>query len=72
MAAQHGQGGAIQRPVKMMRDLILSLAPIPLAGPLQGTGGAGLVYTNYDNGRVWERKERGYLVLPLRQNGHRV
>ena len=56
MAAQHGQGEAIQRPVKMMRDLISSLAPIPLAGPLQGTVGAGLVYTNYDSGQDLEEE----------------
>ena len=40
----------------MMRDLISSLAPIPLAGPLQGTVGAGLVYTNYDSGQDLEEE----------------
>ena len=41
IAAQHGQGEAIQRPVKMMRDLISSLATTLLAGhskELEGWG----------------------------------
>ena len=69
MAAQHGQGEAIQRPVKMMRDLISSLAPTPLAGPLQGTVGAGLVYTNYDNGRGLGEEGAGLSSPPTTSEG---
>lgn len=47
MAAQHGQGEAIQKPVKMMRDFFSSLSTAPLAGPLHE--GVGVVYTNRDS-----------------------
>ena len=64
MASQHGQGDAIQRPVKMMRDLISSLAPTPLAGPIQGSGGAGHVYTNYDSSGQGLGEEGAGLASP--------
>ena len=58
----------------MVRDLISSLAPTPLAGPLQGTGGAGLVYTNYDSGRGLGEEGAGLSSPPTtsERSRHRV
>ena len=65
MAAQHSQGDAIQRPVKIMKEIISSLAPTPLAGPVQ-SGGAGLVYTNHDsNGKRLMEQDGVELSSPL-------